>query len=161
MTTIPFTPSQTAPFTFQPTLDGDTYNCVVTWNLYRKGYYLNVYDLNANLIVCEALVGSPDGVAIESLSWANGIVTGIAAAPHGLTLGTVTGVIAGASPTAYNGTFPLYVIDTVTFSYPLASDPGTPTAMGAVSYNVNLVGAYFTTSSLVFRQSLQQFEINP
>lgn len=161
MTTIPFTPSQTAPFTFQPVLDGNTYNAAVTWNLFGQRYYLNIYDLSGNLIVSEGLAGSPDGAAIESLTWSNGIVTGVCAAPHGLTLGTVTAAVSGAAPSAYNGTFPLYVIDPVTFSYPLASNPGTPTAMGTAIYNVNLVGGYFTTSSLVFRESLQQFEINP
>lgn len=54
-----FTPSTSGPFTFQPTLDGQVYNCVVTWNVFGARWYLNIYDLGGNLIVCTAMVGSP------------------------------------------------------------------------------------------------------
>lgn len=60
MTTfIDFTPSVSAPFQFQPTLDGDVYNCIITWNVFGQRYYINIYDLSQNLIVCLPLIGSP------------------------------------------------------------------------------------------------------
>ena len=59
MTTFLFQPSNTTPFQFQPTLDGNIYNCVVTWNLFGQRYYLNCMDLSGNLIFCVAMVGSP------------------------------------------------------------------------------------------------------
>jgi hypothetical protein len=84
-----FVPSQSAPFQFQPTLDGQVYSAVVTWNLFGRRFYLNLSSLDGTLVVCKALVGSPDGSDID------------------------------------------------------------------------LVGGLFTTSTLVFRQSTQQFEVNP
>ena len=64
-TIIPFTPGPAAPFQFQATLDGNLYNCVVTWNLMGQRWYLNVYDLSGNLIICTAMAGSPAGYNIS------------------------------------------------------------------------------------------------
>ena len=89
MTVYPFTPNQSGPFQFQPTLDGTVYNVIVTWNLFGRRYYINVYALDGTLIVCMPVVGSPVGT------------------------------------------------------------------------DINMVGGYFTTSSLVFRQPSQQFEVSP
>lgn len=57
-TTVAFTPSAIAPFQFQAAFDGATYNVIVTWNVYRAGWYINVYAANGTLIVIRALVGS-------------------------------------------------------------------------------------------------------
>lgn len=65
MATFDFIPTQSAPFQFQPTLDGQVYNAVVTWNLFAQRYYLNVYDLAGNLIVATAMVGSPLGYDVS------------------------------------------------------------------------------------------------
>ena len=90
MTTyVNFTPSASAAFQFQATLDGQIYNVVVTWNLFGQRYYINVYDLSNNRIVSQPMLPSPIG------------------------------------------------------------------------YNLNLVGGYFTTSSLVWRVDNNQFEISP
>lgn len=63
-TTVPgtltvFTPTTVSLFTFQATLDGALYTCVVTWNVYRADWYLNIYDQNNTLILSRPLVGSP------------------------------------------------------------------------------------------------------
>jgi hypothetical protein len=55
---VVFTPSQTQAFSFQATLDGDPYNCVVTWSLYARRWYLTIYDANANVIVVTPLISS-------------------------------------------------------------------------------------------------------
>jgi hypothetical protein len=90
MTTIvPFLPTATKPFSFLPTLDGAQYNLIVGWNLSGARWYINLYDLSNNLILCEAMVGSAD------------------------------------------------------------------------NYDINLVQQYFATSTLVFRDSSQSFEVNP
>jgi hypothetical protein len=65
MTTFAFTPSQTAAFTFQPVLDGSTYNVVVTWNIFGQRYYVNCYDLSGNLIFALPLISSPVGTPIS------------------------------------------------------------------------------------------------
>jgi len=59
-TYLPFVPLATGNFTFPATLNGAGYNCVVTWNYYGQRYYLNVYDANGALLVCCAMVASPD-----------------------------------------------------------------------------------------------------
>lgn len=90
MTTyVPFLPSTIANFQFQPTLDGKQYTAIITWNLFGARYYLNLYDLQGNLVIAIPMVGSPD------------------------------------------------------------------------NYDISLVKGYFTTSTLIFRESTQQFEISP
>lgn len=46
------------------TLDNDEYNLLITWNLARQGYFLNLHDQNQNLILCRAVVGSPTPLAL-------------------------------------------------------------------------------------------------
>ncbi len=55
----PFTPSPVAPFQFQPTLDGVTYNVIVRWNIYGQRYYINVYTLQGVRVTTFPVVGSP------------------------------------------------------------------------------------------------------
>lgn len=60
MTTfIQFTPSPIAPFQFQAVLDGTGYNVIITWNVYRRGWYLTAYQQNGIPVVARALVASP------------------------------------------------------------------------------------------------------
>lgn len=60
MTTfVDFKPSLQGPFQFQPTLDGAVYNVIVTWNIFGRRYYVNLYDLSGSLIVSIPLIGSP------------------------------------------------------------------------------------------------------
>lgn len=59
MTTYAFTPSTTANFTFQPTLDSAAYNIVVNWNLFGQRFYVNCYNLAGMLIFCLPLISSP------------------------------------------------------------------------------------------------------
>ena len=56
---FPFVPSVTSNFQFQPTFDGQTYNVILTWNLYGQRYFVNIYTLQNQLIVSLALIGSP------------------------------------------------------------------------------------------------------
>lgn len=67
MTIVAFTPSKTAPFQFEATLDGVVHNIIVTWNTYRQGYYINVYDTSMNLVVCKPMIGSPPNHSINLL----------------------------------------------------------------------------------------------
>ncbi len=60
MERFPFTPSGAAPFEFQPTLDGLQYTVVVTWNVFGRRYYVNVYQLDGTLVLATACVGSPN-----------------------------------------------------------------------------------------------------
>lgn len=162
MTTfIDFAPSAIAPFHFQVTLDGQQYNAVVTWSLFGRRFYLNLFALDGTRIVTKAIVSSPGGVAIEAMSWSGAKVAVTTSVPHGYKLGTVISLtIAGCSPDSYNGTVPCTITGPDTFTYPLATNPGAATTFGSATYNISLTAGYFT-STLVFRDQSQQFEVGP
>lgn len=150
-----------ATFQFSPTLDGATYNAIVNWNLFSQRYYINIYDTSGNLIVAQAMVGSPTGVNIAAATWANGTVTITTSAPHGYSIGkNVQLTITGVTPSAYNGLYNCLITGTMTFNYLLTANPGVATAYGAVNYNISLTAGYFA-STLVYRIANQQFEVSP
>lgn len=60
-----FAPTATQTFQFQPTLDGNVYNCIVTWNLWGQRWYFNLYQLNGTLVLCAPVVASPPGFDIN------------------------------------------------------------------------------------------------
>ena len=163
MTTfVDFTPSRVAAFQFQAQLDGANYNVVVTWSLFGRRYYINVYALDGTLVLSTPMVGSPAGVQLERLSWAHGQATAVASVPHSFAVDSLVQVtVSGCSPDGYNGSVLAQVVDDMTLTYPVASDPGQATALGSVVYNVNLVAGYFDGSSLVYRAPSNQFEISP
>ncbi|MEX3914893.1 hypothetical protein AB4Y43_01415 [Paraburkholderia sp. BR10872] len=69
MTTyIPFTPSPSSNFVFQPTLDGQQYTAIMTWNMFGQRYYLNLYTSQNVLVLCVPLIGSPDNYSISMVS---------------------------------------------------------------------------------------------
>lgn len=161
MTTYyPFTPSQAAVFSFQPTLDGNQYNATVQWNLYGQRYYLNLTQLDGTPVVFIPMIESPPSLALASLGWANGTVTAVTQQPHGYQIGsTVALAIENCTPSGYNGAVEAYVYDDTTLTYPLIADPGMATMLGVADWTVNMVAGYFATSSLVYRNG--QFEVSP
>jgi hypothetical protein len=54
-----FTPSITQVFSFQPTLGGAEYNVTVTWSLAGQRWIMNIFTLGGNLVLTQALIGSP------------------------------------------------------------------------------------------------------
>lgn len=161
-TLVDFQPSSQSAFQFQATLDGLVYTIIVTWNLFGQRYYINVYDVANNLIVCKAIVGSPVGVKLQGISWETGFATGLTIEPHGFKVGsTINLTIDGVTPAGYNGTFECFITSPQSFTYPLADDPvDVASVLGSVSYNVDLLGGYFE-STLVYRQANAQFEVSP
>lgn len=93
--------------------------------------------------------------AITSITWASSVVTVTTSAPHGITVAdTILGTIAGVSPAGYNGTFTFTSTGASTFTYPLASNPGTETVLGTwVPENAAELNAMATT---FFAQGSQQ-----
>lgn len=66
MTTfIDFTPNQTGPFQFQPTLDGLVCTCIIYWPLFSQRWYIACYTLGGVLIFNQAFIGSPLGYDIN------------------------------------------------------------------------------------------------
>jgi hypothetical protein len=74
---------------------------------------------------------SATSYAITSLSWASEEVTATVASGNLPSTGTqFTTTISGAAPTGYNGTYIATVASSTTFTYALASSPGTETTPG-------------------------------
>lgn len=69
--------------------------------------------------------------ANTSLTWLSSVVTATTTSPHGFTnADTLWITIAGAAPAGYNGTFLCTVTGASTFTYALASNPGSETSPG-------------------------------
>lgn len=72
--------------------------------------------------------------AITSAVWATGVVTVTTTAPHGWpNPDTFLVTISGFTPAAYNGTYTATVTGANTFTFPLASNPGSVTTVGVVT----------------------------
>lgn len=72
-------------------------------------------------------------IALTSLTWSGGTVTGTTSSPHGWTVSDVIPVIvAGATPSGYNGSFTGTITGASTFTYPLVNNPGSETVPGTV-----------------------------
>lgn len=163
MTTVtPFTPSSTALFQFQPTLDGQAYTAITTTNLFGQRYYINLYATDGTWIFTQPLIGSPSAIALEAVSWANGSAIATTSLPHGYAIGSAINLtISGCAPDAYNGRVQALVIDAVTLSWPLPAPQMVASQLGGVSYDIDMAAGYFQTSTLVFRDGSQQFEVTP
>ena len=161
MTVFPFQPTQQAPFQFQPTLDGQTYNAIITWNLFGR-FYLNLYSLSNVLVVCEALVGSPVGINIQSLTWLQGNAILTCSLPHGFKPGsTATLTVQNCAPASYNGVFSMLAVSDTVLSYSIATALDPASQLGSVTSDINLIQGYGFTSTLVYRTASQQFEVSP
>lgn len=163
MTTItPYVQRPNVLFTFNPTLDGQIYIATVSWNVFGRRLYLNLYATDGTIIFTLPLIGSPTGVLMQSTSYSNGRINVTTVSRHGYKVGdTIRLTIAGTTPDAYNGTVNALITGPFTFSYPAPAPLGPPSVLGVVNYNVNLAGGYFTTSTLVFREANQNFEVTP
>jgi len=72
-------------------------------------------------------------ISISSITWNTGVVTVTTATAHGIPVTDIVPVIiAGVSPSGYNGTFNATSTGTTTFTYALASNPGSATVQGTV-----------------------------
>ena len=61
-----FTPSnlQTPTFAMTASLDGATYSISALWNIYGQRWYMQIDDLNNNIVWYGAMVGSPLSIDI-------------------------------------------------------------------------------------------------
>lgn len=93
-------------------------------------YVLAVYNLGADRLVNFCPDQTP---AITSLSWAASVVTAVLAdpLPDNLPQGQVFNtIVSGALPIGYNAAVKATVLGSSSFSYPLATNPGTETTPG-------------------------------
>jgi hypothetical protein len=100
---------------------------------------VNAKQLLTTLSDLTSILAAP--LAVSAITWSGGTVqvtTG--AALSGISSGDVfTTTLAGFTPTAYNGKFVATVTGTNTFTFALATNPGTETALG--TYTPHNVGA--------------------
>jgi len=139
--------------TFQVTNITNAYPAVVTINLnhgYTTGQVVqitgetgmsNVNGNNFVAIVVDEKTFSLN-VEISTITWSGGTVTVTTASPHGLPTGTTSGTIYGCTPTAYNGSYTFTRTGASTFTYPLASNPGTITVLGYTPFDSASQGAW-------------------
>lgn len=167
MATYDFVPTQqNPPFLFQPTLDGVQYTATVGWNLFGQRWYMALTTLDGTLIDEMAVIGSPAGLVLQTITWdaVQQIATAETLEEHGYPIAsTLVLRIAGAAPDGFNGQFEVLITTTTTFTWPLTADPGNPgaTSAGLVFYDISLVAGYFSSSLLVYREAAQQFEVLP
>lgn len=66
MTSIAFVPNPTTapPFSALVKLDGQIYNLVTAWNLYRGDWYFSLTDQNGIVVVNQPLIASPPDSSI-------------------------------------------------------------------------------------------------
>jgi hypothetical protein len=160
-TIFPFHPSSIEAPTFSANLDGDQYNCSVTWNVAAQRYYVNCFNLSGARVFTVALVETPRALTIDQLAWNinRKVVQALLSVEHFFPLGQeVLLTLEGADQPLYNGTFLCLVDGPKTFSYYVGSDPGHAQQFGSVSQLVNLGGGYFN-STLVYRDNA--FEVRP
>ena len=173
-TLVQFRPSLQANFTFSPQLDGQTYNAVVTWNVYAQRYYLSIYTLQGVLALNIPLIGSPDvqsvaGYTLEGspllfLAQVNGnvipgcLVTGVGI-PDGTLVRTSTtppGTPAIFMQPTVTGTIVGTSGQLLTLSNPSESQQSNVTFN--FTYSISLTKGYFDTP-IVYRSSSGNFEI--
>lgn len=58
-TFVDFVPTVAGPFQFRAVLDGESYTVLVTWNLFGQRFYVNIYTVDAVLLLAIGMVGSP------------------------------------------------------------------------------------------------------
>jgi hypothetical protein len=172
-TVIPFLPSNLFVPTFNAIFDGDTYTVSITWNISAQRYYVNVYDSNGNWIVTVPLVQTPPGRAISSIAYdlSRRVVTAtmvdpkswpvpLSAAGTNTPPGTIVDyTLENFDPPVLNQKWRSLHINDLSFSFPLADDPGAIHILGSVSRIMNMVGGIFVNSTLAYRNGA--FEVTP
>ena len=169
-TIIPFIPSNIVTPTFKATFDGDDYKVTITFNISAQRYYVNIYAQDGTWIVTVPLVQSPPSRAIEAVSY--DILRRVMTmrlvdpvyfpVPIGSNLtrpGTMIDyTLENFDPPILNGKQRSLHIDDLTFSFPLADDPGQINVVGSIGRYIDMVDGIFQ-STFIYRNG--SFEVTP
>ena len=94
-----------------------------------------------------------DSNVITAMTWNTGTVTVTLTDPHGIGNGTtVTGVISGVTPAAYNGTFSVTAASANTLTYALASNPGAAVLTGNSLFELDSTQELLAMGTTYFAQ---------
>lgn len=106
-------------------------------------------------VVLTGTLTSPPSSTITAASWAKDVVTVTTSAANVLQVGDVV-TISGMTPAAFNGTFTVTEVpSSTTFTYALATNPGTATAFGtAAETGVTVTTSTNSTGSYTFENVL-------
>jgi hypothetical protein len=158
---IPFVSSNYAAPNFQVTLDGATYNIVITWNVSAQRFYVNVYDSNGNLICAVPLTESPPDITISDMYWDQNRQVVVVNSPTYICRPygqIVRYTISNCYPDVFNGTFNCLMESLHVFSYQMVNDPGQIVTIGSAGVHFNMLEPWFN-SSFIYRK--KRFEVNP
>src|SRR5262245_32463407 len=157
---VPFIPSNTVTPAFFADLDGRPHRVVITWNVSAQRYYINVYDTNGLWIITVPIMTTPPARSIASLVfdpfqhvmvakmvdpqfWPIPLTTaGINISPGTM----VDYTLEQFQPFILNRKFRCLQIDELTFTFPIAKNPGPIIVMGNVSRMLNMVNGVFKFS---------------
>lgn len=157
-TLIAFTPNATRLFQAQITLDGQPYTVIVTWASWGQRWYFNLLAASGVLVVSEGLIGSADAAMFALTTVTGSYLASVSPAP------TLNGVLLRGQAVNSTNVPPATTLSVVAGANLRLSNPATVTGTDSAAsfgYNVNLVAGYGFTSTVVFRESAQQFEITP
>lgn len=155
-TQVAFTPSTLAAFTFQPTLNGQQYNATVPFNFFGTTYYLQLSDLQNNLILYREIVSSGP-VLQATLAWANNTATATTNVNHNVPVGTLANVLISETDTVYDGFFQALSTGPTTMTYTLNTDPNQSLSC-QLEFPLNLVQGYLSNCYLFYYDATQSFE---
>jgi hypothetical protein len=172
-TVIPFLPSNLVAPNFRATLDGTDYDVEITWNVSAQRYYINIYGLDGTWIITTPLVQTPPARKIQSIVYdifqKAILVTMVdpsqwpvplSAAGLNTPPGTIVDyTLENCDPTLLNQKWRSLHINSSSFSFPLASDPGSINILGSVNRLMNMISGVFQTSTLIYRNGA--FEVTP
>ena len=156
-TLVQFTPSASAVFTFNPTINGVQYIATVAWMFQAQRYYLTLTDLSGNVIVSRSICPSGPRLA-AGFTWLAGIATAVCALPHLIPIGNVANIRVTDTDTGFDGTYSAMALNATTLTYSLPTNPQQSLSInGTVKSDLNLLGGY-GIGGLVFYADTMQFE---
>lgn len=93
------------------------------------------------------------GTSVSSASWSSNVAVITTASAHGRASNQQV-TISGVTPTGYNGTYAIEVIDATHIAYSLASNPGSYTSGGSVTINAGIKNVQSSDTMLPYSGTL-------
>jgi len=158
-TIVQFTPSTQSAPQFQAQLGGQPYIITLLWNFAGKRYYVQVADLNNNVIVMRPLTGSGP-VFQATFIWDDDVGIATLSAPHYVPIGQLVSIWISQTDTEFDGGWQ----GLSTGSNTITIDELTPldtssTVSGAVTIQpLNLVQGYIAGAYLLYHEETMTFE---
>lgn len=159
-TIVQFSPSTSAPFQFQPVINGVQYTAIIKWNIAGQRYYLALYDVSGNLVLFTAVVASGPRMS-ATLTWQDtgvgGLATALTSIPHNVLVGQLANIHISQTDSPYDGEWQVLSTGPQTLTFALPNPNQSQPLGGQLSFNVNLVAA-LGAGWMIYRYDVNQFE---